>query len=369
MKTVLHVIDTTGPGGAETVFVELAAGLDPACYRSLALIRGAGWVESALRERQVQTVVLDCKGSFNLRYLLRLMALIRRERVDLIQAHLFGSSVYCALAGALMRRPVVATFHGDVDISVGERFLVAKFSVLRIGARRIVAVSKALAANLVARTPLRPDRMEVIYNGISVSCFEGPQESRLRRQLALPDDTVLIGALGNIRPAKDYPGLLEAYTRVASTRPDTCLVIAGEGKGRLMAELQAQCSRLNLEGRVHFLGFCADPGEYLRNLDIFVLGSVTEGFSIATIQAMAAGIPVVVTRSGGPQEIVSEGHDGLLVAPGDPVQLADALLQLIASPDERNKMARAGKATVQMRFAVQTMVSAYQAIYHRLMPK
>jgi glycosyltransferase involved in cell wall biosynthesis len=369
MKTVLHVIDTTGPGGAETVFVELAAGLDPASYRSLALIRGPGWVATALRERHVQTVVLDCKGSFNLRYLLQLMALIRRERVDLVQAHLFGSNVYCALAGALMRRPVVATFHGGVDISAGERFLRAKFSVLRVGARRIVAVSKALAADLVTRSSLRPDRMDVIYNGISVPGFEGPRESRLRRQLAIPDDTVLIGALGNIRPAKDYPGLLEAYARVAGSRPDTCLVIAGEGKGRLMAELQAQRSRLSLEGRVHFLGFCPDPGEYLRNLDIFVLGSVTEGFSIATIQAMAAGIPVVVTRSGGPQEIVSEGHDGVLVAPGDPVQLGDALLRLIASPDERRKMAREGKATVRTRFAVQTMVAGYQAIYQRLMPK
>ena len=64
MKTILHVIDTTGPGGAETIFVDLAAGLDPSMYRSVALIRGPGWVQTALEARGVKTFILDCKGSF-----------------------------------------------------------------------------------------------------------------------------------------------------------------------------------------------------------------------------------------------------------------------------------------------------------------
>jgi glycosyltransferase involved in cell wall biosynthesis len=369
MKTVLHVIDTTGPGGAETVFVELAAGLDRSRYRSLALIRGPGWVASALRDRDVPAVVLDCKGSFNIGYLLRLMALIRRERVDVIQAHLFGSSVYCALAGALLRRPVIATFHGSVDIGQTERFLAAKFAILRLGAQRIVTVSKALARELATRSSLGIERMDIIHNGIATAGFDGQRSRRLRQELAVPDAAVLIGALGNIRPAKDYPGLLDAFAQVVARQPDARLVIAGEGKGRLAAELEARRARLNLVRHVHFLGFCDDPGEYLRNLDIFVLGSATEGFSIATIQAMAAGVPVVVTSSGGPQEIISTGDDGLLVPPGAPDQLAAALLQLIAAPDERQRMARAAKITVKRRFDVQTMVEAYQALYRHPRPK
>lgn len=369
MKTVLHVIDTTGPGGAETVFVELAAGLDRSQYRSLALIRGPGWVASALRDRDVPAVVLDCKGSFNIGYLLRLMALIRRERVDVIQAHLFGSGVYCALAGALLRRPVIVTFHGSVDIGQTERFLAAKFAILRLGAQRIVTVSKALARELAMRSSLGIERMDIIHNGIATAGFDGQRSMRLRQELAVPDAAVLIGALGNIRPAKDYPGLLDAFAQVVARQPDARLVIAGEGKGRLAAELEARRARLNLVRHVHFLGFCADPGEYLRNLDIFVLGSATEGFSIATIQAMAAGVPVVVTSSGGPQEIISTGHDGMLVPPGAPDQLAAALLQLIAAPAERQRMAGAAKITVKRRFDVQTMVDAYQALYRQPRPK
>lgn len=369
MKTVLHVIDTTGPGGAETVFVTLAAGLDPARYRSLALIRGPGWVQAALSARGIETVLLDCKGSFNVRYLLRLIALIRAERVDVIQAHLLGSGVYCSLAGLLIRRPVVVTFHGEVDISVGERFVMAKVALLRLGARRIVAVSRELAARLVQRLSLPAARAAVIYNGIPVTEFDGPRLSRLRRQLNLPAGAILVGALGNIRAAKDYPNLLDAFAKVVACCPDSCLVIAGQGDGPLLADLEAQRIRLGLEQHVYFLGFVDDPAEYLRNLDVFVLSSSTEGFSIATIQAMAAGTPVVATRSGGPQEIVSAGENGILVSPSDPQGLADALLELIRSSEGRQRMASVARLTVRERFDIRTMVESYQAIYGQLMPK
>ncbi len=365
MKTVLHVIDTTGPGGAETVFVALAAGLDATEYRSLALIRGSGWVQTSLQAQGVKTFVLDCKGSFNVRYLRELMALIRRERIDVIQSHLLGSNVYCALAGFILRRPVIATFHGGVDVAAGERFLAAKFALLRLGANKIVAVSRALAAELGLRSPLPAERTVVIYNGIHTRGFEGPPSTRLRRQLELPEKTVLIGALGNIRVAKDYPLLLEAFSKVAVEAPDACLVIAGQGKGRLMTELNDQRDRLGLADRVHFLGFTDDPAEYLHNLDIFVLSSSTEGFSIATIQAMAAGVPLVATRCGGPEEIVSAGQDGMLVPPADADALASALLALIHAPEDSRRMASVAKSMVRKRFDIASMVAEYQALYRQ----
>jgi hypothetical protein len=111
MKTVLHVIDTTGPGGAETVFIDLATRLPKDRYRPVVLIRGKGWVYEELRRRGVEPVILDARGSFNWRFLLALYRLIRRERVDLVQSHLLGSNVYCALAGWLARVPVVLSGH------------------------------------------------------------------------------------------------------------------------------------------------------------------------------------------------------------------------------------------------------------------
>lgn len=365
MKTVLHVIDTTGPGGAETVFVELAARLDRQRYRSIALIRGPGWVESTLQARQIPTFTLDCKGSFNVAYLRALIALIRRERVDVIQSHLLGSNVYCALAGLLTGRRVIATFHGGVDIHSAERFLAAKFGLIRFGARYVVSVSNALTQELLQRASMPRDKIRVIYNGIDTGAFAQPQpkHTSLRDQLALPADCTLLGALGNIRPAKDYPTLLDAIAQIADEFPQLQVVIAGEGKGRLMQALLDQRTRLGLDARVHFAGFVSDPARYLGNLDLFVLSSSSEGFSIATIQAMAAGLPVIATRSGGPQEIITDGIDGVLVDKSSAQALADGLRRVLGDERLRHNIAANAVTSVKKRFDIAQMVDSYSALY------
>ena len=146
MKTILHVIDTTGPGGAETVFINLADKIREQGYRCIALIRGKGWVYDELQRRRIETVVLDCKGSFNLSFLRQLIKLIKKEQVDIIQSHLLGSNIYCAMAGILARKPVFATFHGAVDVANKERFLKLKCFILNRGVRQFITVSETLKA-------------------------------------------------------------------------------------------------------------------------------------------------------------------------------------------------------------------------------
>ena len=96
MKTILHVIDTTGPGGAETIFIDLASRLPENKYRSIVVIRGKGWVCEELCRRGIEPLFMDAKGSFNWRSLSGLASLVRKEGVDLIQSHLLGSNVYCS---------------------------------------------------------------------------------------------------------------------------------------------------------------------------------------------------------------------------------------------------------------------------------
>jgi len=363
LKTVLHVIDTTGPGGAETVFIELASRLDAARYRSIALIRGPGWVEASLQARGIPIFTLDCKGSFNVRYLRELITLIRRERVDVIQSHLLGSNVYCALAGLLTGRRVVATFHGGVDIHTTERFLAAKLGLIRFGARYVVSVSNALTQELLQRASMPRNKIRVIYNGIDTAAFQQAKNTQLRDQFALPADSTVIGALGNIRPAKDYPNLLDAIAQIADEFPQLQVTIAGEGSGRLMQSLLEQRRTLGLDARVHFVGFVSDPAHYLGNLDFFVLSSNSEGFSIATIQAMATGLPVIATRSGGPEEIITDGIDGLLVAKSASNALADGLRRALRDARLRHDIAANAANTVRKRFDIAQMVNGYCALY------
>jgi len=369
MKTLLHIIDTTGPGGAETVFIDLISHLPESDFRSIVVIRGEGWVCDELKRRGIHPVILEAKGSFNWRYLKQLVALIRREKVDLIQSHLLGSNIYSAMAGFLSRRPVVATFHGAVDVSEGERLLALKFAVINLGVSAIVAVSDSLRSNIIQRTGLRAKKTQVIYNGIDTAYFKRPKKNDLRERFSWGEEDVIIASLGNIRPAKAYDVLLHAAALVKESNKNFRFVVAGDYKGALYLRLQKLSAKLQLENHVCFLGFTDDPAEFLSNADLFVLSSSSEGFSIATIQAMAAGLPVVVTRSGGPQEIVTDEKNGCLVDTGNPQQLADVIMRLADDAVLKKKLALAGCQHARDSFDIKSMVGSYHKIYEKLLSK
>lgn len=364
MKTILHCIDTTGPGGAETVFIDLATRLPAEKYRAVVLIRGKGWVYEELCRRGVKPLLMETKGSFNWRYLAGLAGLIRREGVDLIQSHLLGSNVYCSLAGLLTRKPVVATFHGAVDIGQNERFKGLKFGAINKGAGCIVAVSNNLRSDIISRTPLHGAHATVIYNGIDTQDFQRQKSSALRRRFGWADNDIIVGSLGNIRSAKGYDSLLQAASMLHHHMPPVRFVIAGQGKpGGLYEKLLRMREELGLQECVQFVGFVDDPADFLSNLDLFLLSSTSEGFSIATIQAMASNLPVIVTRSGGPEEIVTHGENGWMVPAGNPEVLAKAVETLVDDPVLRATLAGRGRSHAVDNFDINAMLNAYSQVY------
>ena len=143
-------------------------------------------------------------------------------------------------------------------------------------------------------------------------------------------------------------------------------VIAGQGKAGLEGKLLKLRAELGLEETVQFLGFYDNPAAFLANLDIFLLSSTSEGFSIATIQAMASGLPVVVTCSGGPQEIVTHGENGWMVEVGKPEVIADALELLARDQTLAARLAAQGKAHAIATFDLSSMLRAYQDLYQPL---
>jgi len=363
LQNVLHIIDTTGPGGAETVFVDLVSRLPQDKYRSVVIIQGKGWVHDELVRRGFSPFVIKASGSFNWRYLLSIIKIIKNQKIDIIQSHLLGSNVYSSIAGLICRRPVIATFHGGVDIHSKERFLALKFAALNLGANAVVAVSESLKQEIIARTPIKARKVTVIYNGIDTESFHKNKNDSLRKNYGWDSKDIIVGCLGNIRPAKGYDVLLSAAALLKNNPVRFRFVIAGQGKGSLFEKLQRQRTEQMLEENVHFVGFQNDPSEFLSNLDIFLLASTSEGFSIATIQAMASGLPVIVTRSGGPQEIVMHEQTGLMVEPGNPEQIAQALITLSDNHQLFHRIAQAGNEHAIDTFGIEKMLDAYQKLY------
>ena len=376
-RTILHLIDTTGPGGAETVYLTLATKLDRRRYRSVVTtdvpIPGApggeisprGWLYDALRAGGMEPVVVRTTRAFDLAYLARVVRLALATRARLIHCHLLTSSVYGSVAGLLTGIPVVATFHGAVDIPSGGRLSAFKVGIINRGARRIVFVSDHLRREMLSATALDGARSVVVHNGVDADRFRPAPNDRLRRELGIAADVLLVGALGNVRSPKGYDVLLECAALVSASSRRVCFVVAGDGTGdrELYEGLLSQRARLGLEGSVHFVGYREDVAGFLNGLDVFVLPSRREGFSLSTLEAMACGLPVVATRSGGPEEIVEDGESGLLVPAGDARLLARAIERLRGDERLRGSLAARARSRAAASFSIDGMVGAYQRMY------
>lgn len=370
MKTVLHTIDTWGPGGAETVCVELAGGIDRSRFRSRAAALRRGWVYDAFRTRGIEpAIVPPGAGPVDVALFWRLMSLARSSGAALIQSHLLTTNLYCSLIGRLLRIPSVATFHGMVDIAPNDRRARQKMWLISKNVTRLVFVSQALRRHFHARHAAAEDRTVVIPNGIDAEHFRPRRSNALRAELGLPDDAVIVGAVGNIRPAKGYDVFLDVAAQLRTENPRLRFVVAGEPGEPLYTNLLEQRRRLGLENHVFFLGFRESIAEVLNGIDLYLSTSTSEGFSLTTIQAMASGLPVVATLSGGPEEIVTAGQDGLLVPVGDVHAIARAVTDLLANPEASRTLGAAARETVLRRFTLQRMISAYEAIYDEAMER
>ena len=362
-RRIAHLIDTGGPGGAETVYSTLVERLSGRRWESVPVVPRAGWLEDSITRAGVSPVRVASEGSFDVGYLSRLVRLLRGRRVDLIHTHLFGAAVYGSLAARICRLPVVSTFHGAVDVAEQSLLQRLKFRIMERPSSRTVFVSRSLREQITARAGIRSGASHVIYNGIDPEAFSASGDGEFRTEVGASPDEILVGAVGNMRPAKDYSLLLRAAALLQEDDDPYRFVVVGEGQGALLERLRALRARLGLEEVVDFAGFREDIPRVLADLDVYLLTSSSEGFSLSTVQALASRLPVVATRCGGPEEIISHGVHGLLVEPGRPEAVAAAIRRLVRSPGEARALAAAGREMVEERFTVDRMVKQYERLY------
>lgn len=361
--TILHLIDTGGPGGAETVFLRLVRGAAERGCRSIACVPERDWLHRRLVEQGEEVRVVPSSGSFDLAYLARILGMARRHGVDLMHTHLLTSSVYGSVAARLLRIPVICTFHGQVDITSADPLLGLKFRILSRAADRVVFVSESLRRHYLEHTPIGREVSAVIHNGIDRDRYGDSSRREVRAELGVGEDEVLVGAVGNLRPAKGYEILIRAAARLHRQDRAYRFVVAGQGGGDLGRRLEGLRDRLLPGGAFRFLGFREDVPRLLAGFDVFVLSSTSEGFSLSTVEAMAAGLPVVATRSGGPEEIVEHGESGLLVESGSPAALARGIRRVVASRELRVRLVEGARRRVREAFGVESMVAAYSRLY------
>jgi glycosyltransferase involved in cell wall biosynthesis len=362
---VLHTIDTGGPGGAETVFAMCVTGLFRGRQNPMAAVPYDGWLANHLRGLNVQPDFLHSRGAMNLRYLAGLARLARRHGARLIHSHLLGSNVYSAIVGRLLGIPVIAVFHGATDLRDTGRLNSIKRWWLRQAHVHVVAVSQGVRAEL-ERWGLPPDCIQTIYNGVDASKYSPGRATDLRGELGIPPDTLLVGAVGNIRAPKAYDLLLRTAKIVAATR-NVHFAVIGEGSQGMLDPLLRLRTALGLEETVTFLGFRPASPDLLRNFDVFISSARSEGLPLSFLEAMAIGLPVVATPTSGALEVLESGKCGLIAEGFDEAALARVLCTAVDDAGLRASLGAAGRSVVLMRFSTEAMTAAYDKLYDTLL--
>jgi len=359
---VLQVVLSLQTGGLERLVLDLLRmGPRFGLRQSVAALVEAGDLADRLPGLNAPLAVLHKRPGLDFSLVPALVRVIKAQSVDVIHAHNPGAAFWAGLAGAAARRPLVTTVHGAAFGMDRSYHWVTRLSALM--SRRLVCVGRDARQTLRRVDKIPAGRLRVFYNGVDLERFAPDPEAGLAARAALglaPDDFVVI-SVSRLSPEKDCGSLFAALKLLAADHPEARLLLAGDGPE--MENYQRTAREMGLGDRVLFLGSREDVPDLLRASDAFALASLSEGVSLAVLEAMAAGLPAAITRVGGAPEIVHPGRTGFLVEPGRPEELARALGRLAKNLDLAQRLGRAGRKLVRERFSLEAMAGGYAELY------
>jgi glycosyltransferase involved in cell wall biosynthesis len=306
-----------------------------------------------------------------------LAALVRKYQIDVIQTHLLRSLDFLVLTLVLEgERPLVFwTVHNDNFALRSEDLPKLKWLLApkRLAHRLLYRLASLWVAGFISVSPqvetsilknIGPfgKKITTICNGVDVSRYiRRVDRAAVCARLGLSENDCLLIVVGTLKEQKGHCILIEAAPEIIARFPNLRILLVGDGA--LRETLQAQVGSTGLDPHVRFLGSRNDIPDLLGASDLFVLPSLWEGLPMALIEAMASGLPIVATSVSGTQQVMIPGETGLLVPPGDPVRLREAILSLLEDPLRARQMGEAARRRVETAFSARKQAEEHIALY------
>ena len=362
---ILHVVDSLETGGLERVVADLcvaqrAAGEDVTVFS----IEATGGFRDELEATGTRVVVGNKRGALDR----NVLASLRRTAValgaDIVHTHNFVPNYYAALATlALRRAPAIVNTCHNMGTRLANRRLRWLYALSIRRTARVAMVSRQVRDRLIEMGLVAAAKAPVVLNGIPVERFgiDARRRADARRALGVAEDAALIGCVGRLVPVKNHAALIGEMPALAVRHPKVALVIVGDGP--LRAELAALCERIGVADRVVLAGDRKGVSDLLAAFDIYAQPSLSEGMSIALLEASASGLAIVATAVGGNPDIVEDRVTGRLVPIGDGAALRTALGELLDDDGMRARLGEAAQRWCAAHASIAFMRDAYDALY------
>lgn len=375
-RRVTHVITHLQAGGAERMLLKLLASMDTSRYTSRVVsLMGEGTIAAPLRKLGIPVDAMGCRrGIPSLAALNRLRRILRDDPPDVLQGWMYHGNLAAQIGRTMagLTCPLIWNVRhtpGEFD-EENVRTSAAVWLSARLSSRvTAIVYNSSRSAERHEQLGFVKRSRKLIHNGFDLMQFAPRPEARaeLRNELGFPETALLIGHIAHFSPMKDHATFLAAADRVAKTHPEARFVLAGMGVDDSNETLAGQVATYGLGDRVRLLGERRDVHRWLPALDIVVSSSAFgEGFMNVIGEAMACGVPCVVSDVGESAHIV--GDTGITVPPRRPSELAEGITRILCeSPQARAGRGDRARARIAQNFSLQSIADEYQELYDAVM--
>ncbi len=363
MLTILHTESAKRWGGQERRTFAEAIEFKKKGHRVILAVQPGSALGKFGKEAGIEVREIGMRNRDILKAFFRLLSLIRRERVDIVNTHSSKDSWIASFAARVAYRPMlIRTRHVSIPIRNHPFNIVYKLP------HRIITCGEKIRERMIEVNHFPREKVVSIPTGVDVKRFDPERvKGNIRKELGIEGDAPLIGSISIIRTEKGYPYLLEAAQEILKVKPKARFLIVGyEPKGDTLAQ---EVRKRGLEDKVIMPGLREDIPEILASLDLFVLSSLREGVPQGVAQALAMKKPVVATDVGGVPELVKDNQTGLLVPPADSEALAKAILELLEDKEKAKRLGENGRRLVEEKFSQESMIERIEDLYRELLKK
>ena len=360
---ILHIISSGGMYGAEAVILNMSRTLNEGSHASvLGVFSNSSnpnlqLHEVALKE-DIESHVIPCEGQIDPTVFASIRNLATRTNAEIVHAHGYKADIYSYFALRGSRIPLVSTCHTWYDnnrlvtlYGKADRLVLRNFSA-------VIAVSDEVKQRLL-KAGVREDKIHLIRNGIDLRPFDNASPS-------LPDAVVkdhppIVGLIGRLSVEKGVDIFLHAAAHVVAELPSTKFVVVGEGPDR--DKLESLIDDLKLRQSVSMLGRRDDMPSIYASLDIMVSASRQEGLPMAILEGMASRLSIIATPVGDVPAMVRDGQTGIIVPPENAALLSSAIVALLRSPAQRERLGTAARKLIEDEFSADRMTADYLRVY------